>query len=346
MSDVITPGASLRDSLLLSTAVGAIPAAVTWLVIGDWPFEIGNAGSVLVLGAAAAAVYKGIFDEITIPIGSEGVATWQGHPIHKIYSPGTHRVLKGFQGAIPVDLKGRDLKPQQFEQLVRDTVPITIDAYCVAKIVNSYIYLTAVSHPEELLTDLLESEIRLFASQWLRASGLISQKDLLGEFLQLPKLGDSNHSKYIPFRSKLEKLKTGENQSIDSDGIDNIMENAGNFSAAAADWGFKISQIHVTDVDLPQRLKDAAAARAAEPDVNADTLLKQQVRMQLVDQMTARGLSPDRAMTEANLIMNLGDVSRIAHDFTIYDPDKAIEHLGPEAAAVFARAVRDTSSTK
>jgi regulator of protease activity HflC (stomatin/prohibitin superfamily) len=267
-----------------------------------------------------------------------------------VYTSGVHPILSNVEDGIVVDLKGRDINPPDIEQLARDKVPVFLDVYAVAEVANSYVYLTAVKAPEALLTRLLESETRMFASQWRRATDLIRQKDLLDEFLRLPCNDDPEHPTYAAFRSRLEQMLRGTDDDICflEEGINNIMEHAGKFCGSAAGWGFNVTQVHVKEVDLPKRIKDEAAIRAAEPDFMAEKVMIAETKVAIAAKL--RVAFPSCNDTEINTMADVAmgiNIKKSINEVTLRDPDNiagnfasAHASLGPELGEALIQAIK------
>jgi hypothetical protein len=82
MTQKITPGSSLAKALAMSTAIATVPTAIVWYAVGYWTvLNIGPALVIITFGGIAGAIFKGLFKNLVVEVGSEAVATSQGAPI-------------------------------------------------------------------------------------------------------------------------------------------------------------------------------------------------------------------------------------------------------------------------
>ena len=338
MSKLITPGDSLRESAITVGAVAFAPTsliAFVGMVISTKlgiPYLFTAGISVLAYGLIAERLGKSMLIDIQIAPGFQAIATSQGALLDRIYTAGDHVVLKGVDGAIPVDMHGRDIDPDIIEQLTRDKIPVMVNAYCNVTIANAFLYKTAMQNPEEAVSDLLESQIRLFINPWW-STELLNQRDLLGEYLVLPGLNAATEGRHDAMREKLMQFTRSDPQGLTEDGVEDIMQKAGSFCTQVAEWGFNVAQMHVTEIDIPQRLKDAAEARAAEKDVLALEALKAEFISTLsADLIDRLGVSPDAALRQANLVLGLISVKE--QIISISDLAKLTDTIGPAAAGL------------
>jgi regulator of protease activity HflC (stomatin/prohibitin superfamily) len=338
-SDGITPAKTTGGGVLTSLCISLIPATTAWFVIRGFYWWINIPVAILVLGFSAEKIYKAGANQAEVPVGWVGIGTLFGHPVWTQYAAGKHWLLKGIQGIIPVDVRPREFDPGLLEILAQDRVPVLIDGFFIGNVTDPMKYLTGVEHPDKSLAEIFESQIRLFVSQWKRAIDLILQKDLLTDFLELPADPSKDPAAYRRITDQLNGLTTiGDNPPLTPEAVTNIMADAGKFCGRAAQWGFNITEIHVEDVDLPARIKEAAEKRAAEPDVMADLQIRQRARKDMAKElMIDLNIKGQDALNAVDMLFGLA-VKKSIYELSVRDYDEIAAKLGPETAAALATA--------
>ena len=300
--ELIRVGRSTSVGLLKALAIGSLPAAITHYIFSGAPDRIDTSLTLLGYGIASAAVFKMMERAGVVSIGSYGLHTVQGGVTGKVFGPGEHPLIPGLEGIVEVNARDKPLNPPAFEELAKDLVPVFVDGYFVVKVADPVLFYTSVDEEEAhaALKTEFDSEIRLFVNQWNRASDLVSMKELLTKFMKLNG-GLSEDEAALKLKAELMQLTpTHGRDMLSVEGVENIMEDAGNFCRSAAKWGYTVSQIHIEKVALPVRLTDAAEAASAARDAMRPSIVKQEVRLQMMDELKAKYPSlSDREVKDA-----------------------------------------------
>lgn len=298
----ISVGRSTSVGLLKALSLGALPAALVHYITNGMSDRVDISLTLLGYGLAAAAAFKAMEHAGVVNIGSYGLHTVQGGVTGKVFGPGEHPLIPGLEGIVEVNARDKPLNPPAFEELAKDLVPVFVDGYFVVKVADPVLFYTSVDEEEAhaALKTEFDSEIRLFVNQWNRASDLVSMKELLTKFMKLNG-GLSEDEAARKLKAELMLLTPVHGRDMLSvDGVENIMEDAGNFCRTAAKWGYVISQIHIEKVALPVRLTAAAEAASAARDAMKPSIVKQEVRLQMMDELKQKYPSlSDREIKDA-----------------------------------------------
>ena len=335
-TEEITANQSLRTAIIKSAVMGLPAPGLDIRVFGTGRFSL--AAALLSWGAASSQAYHYAFYDRNVEVGHHAVATCLGTAINKKYLPGAHRLLKGFDDGIDVSEKDLEIDPPAFEQLAPDKVAVYVDVYAVIRIANGYLFLTAAGEPFKLLSNLLDTQNRLFVSHWLHGDDLINQKDLLGEFLCLPAYQRGRvHPVHQAFKNKLLLLTRGSGRgvqrSLSPEGVNAIMENAGAFCFGAANWGFSVRQIHARYVDIPPQIKAAAAELSAETARMKLVYLKSKYMVTMTKALKRAfpDLKEHDALTAVQILLGQS-VKKDITEISLRDLDEISTTLGPHIA--------------
>ena len=117
--------------------------------------------------------------------------------------------------------------------------------------------------------------------------------------------------------------------------VENIMEDAGKFCRVAADWGYDVKDVHTEKVDLPQRLKDAAAKAAAQKDEMKSYEIKQATRLAMIKKMKANmpELSDREALVAVDTLLDLS-LKRQIFEVDVPALPELSKTLGPNAVRI------------
>ncbi|HWH07345.1 MAG TPA: SPFH domain-containing protein [Candidatus Paceibacterota bacterium] len=333
--NLIGVGRSTSVGVLKALMVATLPAAVTFHLTDRFPLKWQLASSLVAWGLSYGAVYKAMASNGHVPVGSYGVHTVGGAMSGKIFDAGDHPLIPGLEGVILVSSRDTPIDPPAFEDLARDSVPISFDGYFVVRIHDPVKHLTRIADEdaEEALRKLFEAEIRLFITQWKRGADLIAQRELLKEFLMLS--GRKGSTPAEKLRVKLMALTEQNNAPLDQASVDNIMEDAGKFCGYAADWGYEVTEVHTEGVDLPKRLKDAAEKAAAETNEMKTYEIRQARRLAMIKGLKKEmpDLSDRDALVAIDTLLGLS-VNRSIFEVDIRGAEKLGEDFGPKAKKI------------
>lgn len=335
--NTISPGASFQKCATAAFAVASLPASIAFFILRDWDLYWPISAAILAEGVVGNMLLKGM-PEHEIPPEYVGVGTVRGEPKEQMYAPGTHKYLPGIGGFINVRVAPKRYDPPAFTELPKDDVPVVIDEYFMATIKNPFLWvnLGGPDRDEDLQKHFV-SATRLFVSQWDHGKQLVQMRDTLAEFLRLP-CNDATAAR--EYREKyLQPLTVGDNAPLTTDAVDKIMENAGHFCGSISKWGYSDLEIHVEKVDLPESIKAAAAAKAAEPDIMGNYQIRQDGRLKMAKEL--REAFPDISGVDAmNYVDQLLDlaVDRKIYEVHVRDLEKVV--TDPNVAGALAQIAR------
>lgn len=325
----------IAKALVLASPVMATLVTVLNPVENNWQYG----WSVFAWGATTAWLYNKMSGNGKVKIGFYGVHKSGGGLTGKVFGPGDHPLIPGLEEVEPINGLDLPIDPPSFEELAMDKVPVFVDGYFIVKVTDPVRHLTSVDPHDApaTLRKLFESESRLFVKQWKQAVDMVVQRELLAEFLRLP--GDKDSRAGRLFREQLMQIVAdSDGKSLDEKGVDNIMADAGKFCAAAWRWGYSVIEVHTEMVDLPKRIKDAAAEAVATADDMRVKVIRQAQRLEMVKELKKEfpGLTDWQAMSSVDLMFGLS-VERRTLEIDIIGVEQVSKNLGSGVAKSLTR---------
>ncbi|HEX5774570.1 MAG TPA: hypothetical protein VFY28_01260 [Candidatus Paceibacterota bacterium] len=347
--DLIGAGRMLSTGIGKAFVLGLLPAALLNYLIRELPFlpemewRFIAALTLVALGVATASFFIMMDNKSpVVPLGFFGIHLVQYSLTGKVYGPGKPILLPGDLELVEmVDGRDKDVDPPPFEELAKDTVPVWLDAYAVVAVIDPILYRSRVEEDDALrvLSELLDAEMRLFAAQWKRAADLVAMRELLTEFLVLP-AGDPDTDEYKgteeykKLREALLAIAGPEpDKLLDVAAVNNILADAGKFKLRAEEWGLVVKQVHTEKVDLPKRIKDAAADVAAQKKVMETYAIKQASRLRMVQELKKElpDLTGREALNAIDLLLGLS-INRTLFELDVRGLEKIADTYGPAVA--------------
>lgn len=343
-----TPARSLVENIFTASFLALIPTTLAWFFLRDAAWWVWSSASLIVFGPTAAYLVQ-MSEDVLIQPRYTGVGQILEQPVPTLYTSGTHKRIRGIEGLIPVYTAPMQFDPPAIVELTAEQVSVEIDGFFFAQITDPYLWVQAGGHDKEkALMDLFDTEVRLFVSPWLKASALIGMRDLLGDFLCLP-TGSLSSPHALALRQKFDELADPNReggQLLTLEKVKSIWEDAGKFRNQAAEWGYTIQEIHIEDLDLPDRIKAAAEERAAQSSRMDALRIEVDARKDMVNTLTTAGVSPDTANNTIDMMLKL-PVTKGVEEIHIIGLTDLVKTMttNPEAAAAFMAAFTRFSNT-
>lgn len=274
-------------------------------------------------------IKKNWVTERLVPAHHDGVGFENNRPIREIYCPGSHMQVKG-QGMKTVEIAELPLDPLAFEFNTKKGEQMFVDGLLEAEIVDAFRWLST-QDPVAAVKKLYEeynAAGRQFGMAFERSNELSTMKDVIALYIGLPP-GDAA---FETFRNRF--LAGLPREEIKPESINGLKDNAGKFSAHAADMGIRITRVVIQNIRLAADVQAARNRLAAATDDAAAKRIHVDATFAAAKQGAAdSGMSPDMAGAIAANGMSLGSgINMNAMSISITNPDKSLALPGVAAA--------------